>query len=1423
MAAIAMKYILFSKIRKTPSFLVLCLFAAMIASAQGTGNTLFRQLSVNDGLSHSDVTAMVQDHSGFLWLGTHNGLNKYDGKTVQVFKNIPGDTSSLPNNRITVLLPDGDGHLWIGTERQGLSIYNEKFEKFTRVSLFASNKSAEVAWISGICIDDKGTLWVATKRGDLFAMEIRNEKVKIKSHILVRAANNKPLIINSMIYGATRYLWLATNKGIYIYNISSKSFSKVPASNNDISVGKIMLDNNGILWAGRKDGVFRLEGWNQAGLLPVFKKVQLPEAITQVESLFQDRRGSIWVGTLKNGVFRLTMPFSALNNGPQWKAEHVIKQINNTSFIGSIINIKCFFEDKYGVLWIGTAGGGAIYTNLKNNAFYSLNTKPNGDKPLSEDAYTSAVYAEPGRFWIGTRKGLCVYVPESGKTATYLPDRTIASIFKDKAGDYWIACAGNNEGLWRASGWVKGVPATLVPYEHTQSLTALNLTSIVEDREQRLWVSTYSNGINILSKDRSKVVHLKKENSDVRLASNHVTHLYQDPYYPYIWVSYRDAGLSKIEYFPDGTFKITHYTYKENDPHSLSSNFTWNVRRTRDSVLWIATLGGGLNKMVEENGRTYFQHYTVNEGLKDNDIESMEEDSDGNLWLAGYGLTKFDPCTGGVHFFDYTDGLQSNAFKVGASFRDHFGWLYFGGINGLNFFDPATVISSNISPDLVFTGLRVYNKTVKVGEELGSSVLLPIAINYCNAITLKASQNDFTIDFIGLQFAHPSKIRYRYKLAGYNKDWIETDFPSVSFAKLPKGVYELSVYAVADNGTASAIKKISIEMLPPWWQSGWAYALYLILITLAVYFSWNIIQRENRLKRSLLLAAKEKELHKRKLEFFTNISHELRTPMTLIYGPVTEFLEKGVRTPHAREKLWQIYRNTKRLLMLTNQLLDFRKMETGNMQIQARRTALVKFLKEIFLVFKTKAEEQQITYTFHAPETVWVYCDQAKMETVFINLLSNAFKHTPHEGTIAVSVVVKGDVNMPSVFKWEQYHKKLHNHYVEITVSDNGSGIPPEEIKYIFNSYYQASRLQTLQTAGTGLGLSIAKGIIQLHHGFIEVESELYCGTTFQVGLPLGKEHLSKNELAEEAEAPDAIASHEKTMWSFSDKNLSEGLEIHPASTFESLISESNENGETVEHPLYQLLIIEDNSELLQYLKNGLSKEYRVITASNGKEGLQKAQQYLPDIILSDVMMPEMDGLELCAKLKSDPSLNYIPVILLTARSATVYEIEGIETGADDYITKPFDFRLLRAKISRFLRSRQSVREYYQRLLSLENVTPTSNNADELFLNRLIECVETLMLEDDFNIKKLSREMAMSQSALYKRVKDLTGGSILDFVRNVRLKKAANLIATERMKISEAAAEVGIYDIKYFREQFKKLFGQTPSEYQKARNAEKPS
>lgn len=1396
---------------------------ATLGYAQGTGNMLFRQLSVNEGLSHSDVTAMAQDHSGFLWLGTHNGLNKYNGETVQVFKNIPGDTSSLPNNRITVLLPDGNGHLWIGTERNGLSIYNEKQEQFTRVSLFPTNRPQEASWINGICSDGQGTVWVATKRGDLFALEMKDGKVKIKNHILVRAANNKPLLLNSIALGTTRFLWLATNKGIYTYNISSKSVAKVPASDNDIGVGKLMLDNNGILWAGRKDGVFRLEGWNQAGHLPVLKKVDLPEEITQIESLFQDKKGTIWVGTLKNGVYRLTMPFSALNNGPQWKAEHVIKQINNTSFIGSIINIKCFFEDKYGVLWIGTAGGGAIHANLKNNAFYALNTISNGNKPLSEDAYTSAVYAEPGRFWIGTRKGLSVYIPESGRTETYLPDRTIASIFKDKAGDYWIACAGNDEGLWRTSGLQKEIPPPPVLYEHTSSLTALNLTSIAEDREQRLWVSTYSNGINILSKDRSKVIHLKKESQGLQLASNQVTSLYQDPYYPYIWVSYRDAGLDKIEYFPDGRFKITHYTHKDNDPRSLSSNFTWNVRRTRDSTLWIATLGAGLNKMIEQNGRVYFEHYTVKDGLKDNDIESMEEDSDGNLWLAGYGLSRFDPRTGRISFFDHTDGLQSNAFKVGASFRDRFGWLYFGGINGLNFFDPASVVSSNIAPDLVFTSLRIYNKTVKVGEKLASKVLLPTAINYSRFISLKASQNDFTIDFIGLQFAHTSKIRYRYKLEGYNKEWVETNFPSVSFANLPKGVYELSVYAVADNETASTLKKISIEILPPWWRSGWAYTLYFILLCCIIYFAWNIIQRENRLKRNLLLAAKEKELHQGKLEFFTTISHELRTPMTLIYGPITEFLERGFRTPHAREKLWQIYRNAKRLLLLTNQLLDFRKMETGNMQIQAKKTDLVKFLKEIFLVFKSKAEEQQITYTFQAPESVWVYCDKAKMEIVFTNLLSNAFKHTAPEGTISINISIKGDPDTPSIFKWNQYNKKLDNHYVEITVSDNGTGIPSEEIKHIFNSYYQASRMQTLHTAGTGLGLSIAQGIINLHHGFIDVESQLQQGTKFSVGLPIGKEHFTANELAEESDAPDAIASYEMLPQNITNDTVIDDLETALPESDTDLPEDTNSAENKPDPPSYQLLIIEDNVELLHYLKDGLNQEYRIITALNGKQGLHKAKQYLPDIILSDVMMPEMDGLELCTHLKSDPDLSYIPIILLTARSATVYEIEGIVTGADDYITKPFDFRLLRAKIHRFLRSRQNVREYYQRLLSLENITSTTNNADELFLNQLLEHVEELMTDEDFNIKKLSREMAMSQSSLYKRVKDLTGGSVLDFVRNVRLKKAAKLIVSGEMKISEAASEVGIHDKKYFREQFKKLFGQTPSDYLRSKNTNSTS
>ncbi|MFT4094177.1 MAG: two-component regulator propeller domain-containing protein [Niabella sp.] len=1389
-----------------------------LLNAQNTGNFSFRQLSVNEGLSHSDVTIMVQDVSGFLWLGTHNGLNKYDGQRVQVYKNDPAVANSLPDNRISVLYPDGLGRLWIGTERNGLCYYNEKMETFINVPLLSLQQSQNANWVSGIC-SKRGKLLVATKFGGLFMLDISGVKAKATDQILFEAGDRSVLTINAIINGSGPLLWVATNKGLYTYHTESRVFAKVPAINNDQSINKLLLDKNGSVWVGRRDGLFRLDGWSQLGQ-PILKPVDIPKPIEQVESLFQDKNGIIWVGTLKSGVYRLIPPFSLLNNKERWVVEHILKGTDNTGFVGTIINSKCFFEDKYGMLWVGTAGGGAVYTNLKNNVFQFFTTTPRGGKPLADDAYISTIYAEPGRLWLGTRKGLCIYMPATKSAITYLSNKTISYVCKDRSGTYWISCGGNNEGLWKISGATAGLPSAPVLYEFNAP-GAVNLTALVEDHLQRLWVGTYANGIYLLSKDRKKTIHLERQNDSVSLASNQVNYLYQDPYYPIVWVSYKNAGIDRIEYSEDGSLKVTHFSHNPANPRSLSSNFAWAVRRTKDSALWVATLGGGLNKMIEMNGRSaFFVHYTMRNGLKDNDIESMEEDASGNLWLAGYGLTRFNPVTGGIRFFDYTDGLQSNAFKVGASFKDQYGNLYFGGINGMNYFDPLSVACEDIPPDLAFTDLRVYNKTVRVQDKLASRVLLPQSINFSDKIQLSSSLNDFTIDFIGIHFAYSSKMKYRYKLEGYNKDWVETDFPSVSFANLPPGIYELSVYAMTGNQGTETLRKMTIQILPPWWATGWAYTLYLLLAIYIVYMAVYIIRRENRLKRNLLLAAKEKELHQGKLEFFTNISHELRTPMTLIYGPLTEFLEKGLHTQNAREKLWQMYRNTKRLLLLTNQLLDFRKMETGNVQLTVERTEFIRFLKEIYLVFKNKALGSNISYEFQAPETLFMYCDRSKMEIVFTNLLSNAFKYTASGGRISVKVAMWSPAKTVAR-KQKKEGERLADDYLEVTVEDDGIGIAPEAIKHIFDSYYQATQLNSLHTAGTGLGLSIAKDIVHRHHGFIEVESTPKKGTRFLVRLPLGARHFTDLELVAGERSPDAVSSYELL-----PENLTEPAkeEIFPADDYTEtsvLNVQKEERANEIKQERYRLLIIEDNAELLLYLKKELGRYYKVAAAENGKQGLEKARQWLPDIILSDVMMPEMDGLELCVNLKADPDLNHIPVILLTARSASVYEIESIETGADDYITKPFNFRLLRAKINRFLTGRQQIREYYRKLISLEVTTPDSNTADEQFLSLLIDQVEQLLGDSTFNVRKLCQSMAMSQSTLYKRIKDMTGASIVDFVRSVRIKKAAQLLLPGKTKINEVAAEVGISDLKYFREQFRKHFGQSPSEYLKNKGVRK--
>ncbi|MCH5598230.1 ligand-binding sensor domain-containing protein [Niabella ginsengisoli] len=682
--------------------------------AQGNSNLSYKQLSVNQGLSHSDVTSMAQDISGHLWLGTHNGLNKYDGQKITVFKHDSQDPNSLPDNRITVLFADKAGNIWIGTERNGLCFYNSRKETFTKID--QNSAPSPQIWITDIKQDRKGIIWVTTKKGTLFGIVSEVSKSPKIVHKISVAKADMPINISSMLIEDHNKLYLATDKGIYTAYVSEKIIKKSNFTNNNGGIVKLLKDYTNNIWAAKRDGIYKIEGLDNGMLVqPALNKIQIQENIEKIESIFQDKNGTIWVGTLKDGVYRLRPP-SPSDNSLTWKVEHPLSHINNYEFTGSFFNIKCFFEDKYGLLWVGTAGGGAIYSNLKNKMFYTISTRLFNGKNLINDTYISSVYSDNGTLWLGTRKGLCVLDVSSGTSKVYLQDKTVNTIYKDTKGVFWIGLAGRIDGLWRIEKSAKGISEpTKFGINDALKLSAQSVTSITEDDAGQLWVSTINGGINIISEDRKSVMHLRTNNHK-GLLSNNINNIYNDPLYSYMWISYRDKGLARIS-LNNGFYGIRNYSHQEKNNKSLSSNFTWAVKRTKDSSLWIATLGGGLNKMIETSKGPVFTHFTVANGLKDNDIEAMEEDTYGNLWLAGYGLTNFNTKTGTSTFYDYTDGLQSNAFKVGSSFKDEFGRLYFGGINGLNYFDPTNIENGNIAPDIVFTGLRVFNKNINVGEE----------------------------------------------------------------------------------------------------------------------------------------------------------------------------------------------------------------------------------------------------------------------------------------------------------------------------------------------------------------------------------------------------------------------------------------------------------------------------------------------------------------------------------------------------------------------------------------------------------------------------------------------------------------------------------------------------------------------------------
>ena len=727
--------------------------------------------------------------------------------------------------------------------------------------------------------------------------------------------------------------------------------------------------------------------------------------------------------------------------------------------------------------------------------------------------------------------------------------------------------------------------------------------------------------------------------------------------------------------------------------------------------------------------------------------------------------------------------------------------MYFGGVDGTNFFTPSKIKASSTSTDVQITGFEIFNTPIGIGDKINDRILLHSKIVDTTKIYLKAKENQFSIDYKPLNFINPKKNKVKYKLEPYQKEWVTSLYPihKVTYSNLPKGNYTFRIKATNKDGIwDSEEAKLSIHIEPYWYISNLAYFFYTLFLLGLFYTYHRYASNRQEIEKKLMEAEKRHVLNQEKFDFFTKISHEIRTPLTLIAGPLEDLILNRNTIQDKNEVLKSMRKHTNRLLNMVNNLLDFRKMDLGHEILTASPTEINEFVSEVFLFFKEKSASKNITYQFiKSPQEYTVFVDREKLETILINLLSNAFKFTPANGVISLKTELKGSAEKAAVFNNNE--QPILN-YLKIIVVDSGKGIPLKKLDTIFNQYYQLEKNNTFKTKGTGLGLALVKSICKLHHFKIDVVSKPNKGSIFSLRIPMGKTYLGKDEIKNKN-------SHQFTKPI--DTQTQESLKY-----FEQTILDLIDKDNVITK---KILIVEDNNEIQQFISSHVKKYFKILNAENGKEGFEIAQKEKPDIIISDVMMPIMDGMEFSRLIKTNEELHHIPIILLTAVTSTINELEGLKLGIEDYIRKPFKIELLLAKIFTILENRKYVADYYAKQLHFIPESTRNLTEDDMFLQKTIQLIEENIENDALNITFLCNAMAMGRTKLYTKIKELTDKSIVEFVRDIRIKKAGNLLATTDQTIQEVILNVGLNDVKYFRKHFKVMFNQTPSEYRKTK------
>ncbi|UZO82309.1 ATP-binding protein [Aquimarina sp. ERC-38] len=1393
-------------------FLILLILEPFTAYTQNALN--FEHLTTENGLSQSDVNTIFQDDDGFMWFGTHDGLNRYDGYEFTIYKPDIKNTKSISSNLVWKIIDDEQGNLWIGTTGGGLNYFNRETEEFTSFTSDKNNKnSIHNDYITQLFRDSANRLWVGNSSSiDMVDLNQPLDSLKFKHFNLypnTEAPTGKRNIVFSFFEDSTGQIWiggaktlskLARDRNGDFYFQCLNDLTNFPDSN----VMAINEDSYGNLILGTKDGLYRYlrETAN--------KEVQFIHE--GVFNSVQISNQHIWAGT-DDGL----LEFSNLSEteAPELISTYRYDPQNSEKSLTKN-TIKSLYIDSTGIVWVGTNGGGVNKFDPQRKQFWHFK-KSLDPGSLSNNKIRSIYQDSYQNLWVGTEGGGLNLQSKDGSDRGFKNFKMLSKVFaleeiqlKNKR-RLLIGCE-NSPGMFGIDldGDKPITDKDIKPMEDTPN----SVFSLMQDNAKNVWIGTYTSGVRrwLINKDSlsfTKDILRYDATNEFSISNNIVRDIHQDSQ-GNIWFA-TGKGLSRLTPNQIRSKNPKFDVFKNNpkDDTSLSHNYILTVFESKSGTIWIGTFGGGLNKLIPGSGSQSirFKSYSENDGLPNNVIKGILEDEQDNLWLStNKGISKFDPREETFQNYDVNDGLQSNEFSELAAFKTVDGKLLFGGVNGFNAFYPEEIINNTFIPETVFTNFSIFNKPIAIGESINGRVILDKSINEIKEIELKHIENSFSFEFAALHYAASKKNKYAYKLEGFDEEWVYTssDNRYATYTNLEPGLYTLKVKASNnDNVWLETPISLDIHVKPPLWKTNAAKICYLLLAIglLLAFRRYTIIRanRKHRLDLEYLEKEKNEEIQKVKLEFFTNISHEFRTPLTLIKGPLDFLIKKGntLSAKEVKDQYILMRKNTDYLLRLINQLLDFRKMDHGKMNLNLSKSNIVEFLKEISEPFQFLGLKKDISFDVTiSKDTIYSWFDADAIEKIINNLLSNAFKFTPEHGTISLKIFDGKDPKKPTFPDLEIDESK----YILIQVKDSGPGIPAHRIQHIFERFYTEADLSShLKTKGTGIGLSYTKNLVELHQGIIKVKSNAETGTTFSVWLPKEKETYIKKS---------GLKFHE--VFEASTFITQEDADTHAIGVMDD-IADNNMIRSRSKLPV--LLIVDDNPDIRSFIKKGLGESYYIYEAENGEKGFELVKKVMPNLVVTDLIMPVMDGIALCNKLKSTKETSHIPVVMLTAKISQEKEIEGLKTGADAYIRKPFDMELLELKLANILKQREELRKRFNKDIVLQPKDVTVTSSDEIFLQNAIEIVEKHMMNSDFSVEMLVKEMNMSRSNLYLKTKELTGLSSSEFIRNIRLKRAVQLFEKSDLSVKEIMYRTGFNTASYFSKCFKKQFGVIPSKY----------